>query len=89
MHATWQVTCARVFRFSQQQLFDVVAEVESYKEFVPWCQRSVIIDQTDPNNLYAELEVGFRMFVERCALQATELILCSCLLALLWLRCIS
>lgn len=52
-------------RFSQQQLFDVVAEVERYKEFVPWCQRSVVTDKTNANELYAELEVGFRMFVER------------------------
>ena len=52
-------------RFSQQQLYNVVANVEKYREFVPWCQRSVIVDAKDPNNVYAELEVGFRMFVER------------------------
>ena len=45
----------------------MVAEVDKYKDFVPWCQRSVVTDKTDPNNVYAELEVGFRMFVERYA----------------------
>lgn len=52
-------------RFSQQQIFTVAADVEKYKEFVPWCQRSVIVDTTNADHFSAELEVGFKMFVER------------------------
>ena len=55
-------------RYSQEQLYAVVAGVEHYKEFVPWCQRSHIIDRKPPGFVEAELEVGFKMFVERCGL---------------------
>lgn len=52
-------------RYSQEQLYAVVAGVEHYKEFVPWCQRSDIVDKKPPGFVEAELEVGFKMFVER------------------------
>jgi ribosome-associated toxin RatA of RatAB toxin-antitoxin module len=52
-------------RYSQDQLYEVVAAVEHYKEFVPWCQRSEIVQRKPPTFLEAELEVGFKMFVER------------------------
>ena len=55
-------------RYSPKQLYDVVAEVQHYKEFVPWCQRSHIIRKEGDTFLEAELEVGFRLFVERCAI---------------------
>jgi hypothetical protein len=45
-------------------LYEVVADVKHYKEFVPWCQRSVVTLKRD-NYMEAELEVGFRVFVER------------------------
>ena len=53
-------------RYSQDQLYGVVAAVEHYREFVPWCQRSEIIQNKPPSFVEAELEVGFKMFVERC-----------------------
>lgn len=53
-------------RYSPKQLYDVVAGVQHYKEFVPWCQRSHIIKQEGDSFLEADLEVGFRLFVERC-----------------------
>jgi ribosome-associated toxin RatA of RatAB toxin-antitoxin module len=52
-------------RYSPKQLYDVVAAVEHYKEFVPWCQRSKIIQERLPDYVEAELEVGFKLFVER------------------------
>jgi ribosome-associated toxin RatA of RatAB toxin-antitoxin module len=62
-------------RYSQEQLYTVVAGVEHYKEFVPWCQRSEIIITKPPGFVEAELEVGFKMFVERCA----SLLRCLCM----------
>jgi len=44
-----------------------VADVEHYCEFVPWCQRSVVVASRPPDYIEAELEVGFKLFVERCA----------------------
>ncbi|BDA46031.1 Coenzyme Q-binding protein COQ10 homolog B, mitochondrial [Coccomyxa sp. Obi] len=55
----------RLIGYSPKQLFDVVAAVEHYKEFVPWCQRSQIIQEKPPDYVEAELEVGFKLFVER------------------------
>lgn len=46
-------------------MYDVVAAVEHYHRFVPWCQRSVVLLRRPPGYLEAELEVGFQMFVER------------------------
>ena len=60
-------------RYSQEQLYAVVAGVEHYKEFVPWCQRSHIIDRKPPGFVEAELEVGFKMFVERCDLLTSHI----------------
>ena len=51
--------------YSQEQLYTVVADVEHYREFVPWCQRSEVIQSKPPSFVEAELEVGFKMFVER------------------------
>ena len=45
----------------------MVSRVDTYKEFVPWCQRSVITHRWSEERVDAELEVGFKMFVERCA----------------------
>ena len=52
-------------RYSPDQLFEVVADVEDYGKFVPWCQQSVIVQRYAPHRFDAELEVGFKVFVER------------------------
>ena len=48
-------------------MYDVVAAVEHYSAFVPWCQRSEVLlcRPGPPRFLEAELEVGFQVFVER------------------------
>jgi len=52
-------------RYSQDQLYEVVAAVQHYQEFVPWCQKSEVIQEKPPDFVEAELEVGFKLFVER------------------------
>lgn len=54
----------RLLGWTQQQLYDVVADVNQYEQFVPWCQRSQVT-LTRGNYMEAELEVGFKVFVER------------------------
>ena len=44
----------------------MVADVAHYAEFVPWCQRSEVLVRRDMEYVEAELEVGFKLFVERC-----------------------
>jgi len=64
----------------------VVSDVEDYHNFVPWCQRSVIVTKHRSGRFDAELEVGFKVFVERCGCRVTALypipaqVLCTVLL---------
>ncbi|XP_022768770.1 uncharacterized protein LOC111312608 isoform X2 [Durio zibethinus] len=53
-----------VMGYSPEQLFDVVAAVDLYNGFVPWCQRSDIIKRYPDGSFDAELEIGFKFVVE-------------------------
>ncbi|PKA66070.1 hypothetical protein AXF42_Ash010480 [Apostasia shenzhenica] len=53
-----------VMGYSPEQLFNVVAAVDLYKEFLPWCQRSSIVKRNKDGSFDAELEIGFKFFVE-------------------------
>ncbi|XP_019414811.1 PREDICTED: coenzyme Q-binding protein COQ10 homolog, mitochondrial-like [Lupinus angustifolius] len=54
----------RVLGYSPEQLFDVVAAVDFYHGFVPWCQRSEILKNHPDGSFDAELEIGFKFLVE-------------------------
>ncbi|XP_013195916.1 coenzyme Q-binding protein COQ10 homolog A, mitochondrial [Amyelois transitella] len=44
--------------YTMDQMFEVVSDVGSYYQFVPWCKRSVVLKKT-PQFLQADLIVGF------------------------------
>ncbi len=54
----------RVLRYSQQQIYELVADVERYPEFLPWCV-STRTRRRDGNVLLSDMVIGFRMFRER------------------------
>ncbi|KAH7523626.1 hypothetical protein FEM48_Zijuj06G0032000 [Ziziphus jujuba var. spinosa] len=54
----------RVLGYSPEQLFDVVAAVDLYHGFVPWCQRSDVLRHNPDGSFDAELEIGFKFLVE-------------------------
>lgn len=54
----------RVLPYSPQQLFDLVAGIESYPEFLPWCV-GARIRKREGNVLLADMIIGFKMFRER------------------------
>ncbi|XAR61888.1 hypothetical protein NMG60_11016431 [Bertholletia excelsa] len=54
----------RVLGYSPEQLYNVVAAVDLYEDFLPWCQRSDIIRRHPDGSFDAELEIGFKFLVE-------------------------
>lgn len=54
--------------FSAQAMFDLVADVENYKEFLPWCSDSQLLSHGD-NELCGKIEVsrmGIRQSFSTC-----------------------
>lgn len=44
-------------KFSAQSMFDLVGDIESYPEFLPWCSESRILKRT-PDVVEAELKIS-------------------------------
>jgi len=54
----------RVLAYSPEQLYDLVAAVEDYPKFLPWCL-AARIRQRKERLLIADLVIGFKVFRER------------------------
>lgn len=54
----------RVLPFTPEQMFDLVADIERYPEFLPWCVAARIRDRNG-DTLIADMVIGFKMFRER------------------------
>jgi coenzyme Q-binding protein COQ10 len=53
----------KILRYSPEQLFDMVADVRRYPEFLPWCVGARVISRNE-EELVADLTIGFKMFRE-------------------------
>ena len=55
--------------YTAQQMYDLVADVASYPEFLPWCAAARIRSETDVGGgaveLLADLVISFKVFRER------------------------
>ncbi|EFX64857.1 hypothetical protein DAPPUDRAFT_219494 [Daphnia pulex] len=49
----------KILGYSMEELFNIVAEVEKYKHFVPYCLNSVVTSQTSAKRFTADLTIGF------------------------------
>ncbi|KAM8825353.1 coenzyme Q-binding protein COQ10 homolog, mitochondrial [Synchiropus picturatus] len=54
----------RTLRYTPEQLYTIVANVDQYQHFVPWCKKSHMMRRQN-GNVQAELEIGFPPVVER------------------------
>lgn len=51
--------------YSPEQMFELVAAVDKYHEFLPWCVASRINKREGINIFYADLIVGYKMLREK------------------------
>ncbi|MEM6634873.1 MAG: type II toxin-antitoxin system RatA family toxin [Pseudomonadota bacterium] len=64
----------RTLPYSAQQMFDLVADVSAYPEFLPWCAAARIrrtIPQDSATVLEADLVISFKVFRERFGSRVT------------------
>eukprot|EP00057_Strongylocentrotus_purpuratus_P003287 XP_003726326.1 PREDICTED: coenzyme Q-binding protein COQ10 homolog B, mitochondrial isoform X2 [Strongylocentrotus purpuratus] len=54
----------KIIGYSMTDMYEVVANVEDYKNFVPWCTKSTIVARK-AGHFRAQLEIGFPPLVER------------------------
>ncbi len=54
----------RLLPYTPEQLFDLVADVEKYPEFLPWCIGARIRERK-PDAITADLVIGFKVYRER------------------------
>lgn len=60
----------RVLSYTPDQLFDLVADIERYPDFLPWCLAARIRSRSDMI-VTADLVIGFKMFRERFTSRVT------------------
>jgi coenzyme Q-binding protein COQ10 len=60
----------RYLPYRPEQMFDLVADVERYPEFLPWCVAARIRQRQGPV-FFADLVIGFKMVRERYTSKVT------------------
>ena len=56
----------KIVSFTKDQMFDLVADIDKYSEFLPWCNKSTIINKVSNEetlNAIADLEIGYGQFI--------------------------
>jgi coenzyme Q-binding protein COQ10 len=60
----------RLLPYTPEQLFTLVADIERYPEFLPWCIGARIRERHG-NTIKADLAIGFKMYRERFTSEVT------------------
>lgn len=60
----------RILPYSKEQLFQLVADVEKYPEFLPWCL-GCRVTRREYNFFYADLIIGYKMVREKFGSKVT------------------
>ncbi len=58
----------RVLPYTPKQLLELVADVEKYPEFLPWCMGLRILQKQD-DLIVADMVIGYKMFREKFSSQ--------------------
>ena len=51
-----------VINHSASKLFDIVINIESYPEYIPWCTK-IIINERKKNEIYADMYVQYKFIL--------------------------
>ena len=54
----------KILPYTDKQLYNIIIDVESYPEFLPWCKESEILSKIDENNFDAKLTIGYKALDE-------------------------
>ena len=60
----------RLLSYSPEQMFDLVADVKRYPEFLPWCV-ATRIRQSNETMMVADMVIGFKVFRESFTTRVT------------------
>lgn len=60
----------KVLPYTSEQMFNMIADVAAYPEFLPWCI-ATRIRTTDETHLVADMVIGFKMFREQFTSRVT------------------
>ncbi|NBX65648.1 MAG: type II toxin-antitoxin system RatA family toxin [Proteobacteria bacterium] len=60
----------RTLPYTPEQMFDLVADIEKYPEFLPWC-RAARVWKREGDVLHADLVIGYKLFQERFTSRVT------------------
>ncbi len=61
----------RLLPYTPEQVYALVADVERYPEFLPWCLACRISKRESPTSFTADLVVGFKMVREQFTSRVT------------------
>lgn len=61
----------RVLPYTPEQIFNLVADIENYPAFLPWCAAARILKRYDNNTLTADLVIRFKAFQEKYTSKVT------------------
>lgn len=56
--------------YPPEKMFDLVADIERYPEFLPWCA-ALRVRKREGNKVNAEMAIGYKMFRERFSCDVT------------------
>jgi coenzyme Q-binding protein COQ10 len=60
----------RFLPYSAAQMFDLVAAIDRYPEFLPWCKEARILS-SNSNIVIADLIIGYKLFQEKFTSEVT------------------
>lgn len=63
-------TESRVFNYHPKDLYNIVADIESYPEFLPWCEAARVLWRR-ANKLQAQLIIGYKGINSRYTSEVT------------------